>query len=109
EASSDAYGRGWIPQARWTRAQSSKILIEAGLAYYGQSYEQLCKEGLPATALPSLNGSTGLLTGKCGYTIPPYGSTTKDYNAMGAVCFVNGFHAVEFGVAERCGGNSRTL
>ena len=109
EASSDAYGRGWIPQARWTRAQSSKILIEAGLAYYGQSYEQLCKEGLPATALPSLNGSTGLLTGKCGYTIPPYGSTTKDYNAMGSVSYVTGSHAMKFGITDLWGENSRTF
>jgi hypothetical protein len=109
EASSDAYGRGWIPQARWTRAQSSKVLIEAGLAYYGQSYEQLCKEGLPATALPSLNGSTGLLTGKCGYTIPPYGSTTKDYNAMGSVSYVTGSHAMKFGITDLWGENSRTF
>ena len=36
EASTDAWGRGWIPQVRWTRAQSNKLLLEAGLAYYTQ-------------------------------------------------------------------------
>jgi hypothetical protein len=109
EASSDAWGRGWIPQARWTRAQSSKLMFEAGLAYYGQSYEQLCKEGLPATALPSFNASTGLLTGKCGYTIPPYGSTTKDYNVMGSASYVTGSHAMKFGITDLWGENSRTF
>jgi len=109
EASSDAWGRGWIPQGRWTRAQSSKLLFEAGLAYYGQSYEQLCKEGLPATALPSFNASTGLLTGKCGYTIPPYGSTTKDYNAMASASYVTGSHAVKVGITDLWGENSRTF
>ncbi len=32
EASTDAFGRGWIPQVRWTRAQSNKLLFEAGIA-----------------------------------------------------------------------------
>src|SRR4051812_20083182 len=77
EASTDAWGRGWIPNVRWTRAQSNKLLFEAGIAYYNQPYEQNCKAGLKPTDLPSLNGSTGLLTGACGYTIPPYSSTTK--------------------------------
>ena len=43
EASTDAFGSGWIPQARWTRAQSNKLLFEAGIAYYNQPYEQNCK------------------------------------------------------------------
>src|SRR5262245_39528745 len=109
EASSDAWGRGWIPHARWTRAQSSKLLFEAGLAYYGQSYEQLCHEGTPATALPSFNFSTQFLSGKCGYTIPPYGSTTKDYNAMASASYVTGSHAMKFGFTDLWGENSRTF
>jgi hypothetical protein len=109
EASSDAYGRGWIPQARWTRAQSNKMLIEAGIAYYNQPYEQSCRPEAAANALPSLNGSTGLLTGKCGYTIPPYSSTTKDSNVMGAVSYVTGSHAMKFGFTDLWGQNSRTF
>jgi hypothetical protein len=109
EASSDAWGRGWIPQARWTRAQSGKLLLEAGIAYYDQPYAQTCREGLSPTALPSLNGSTGLLTGKCGYTIPPYSSTTKDYNVMGSASYVTGSHAMKFGITDLWGENSRTF
>jgi hypothetical protein len=109
EASTDAWGRGWIPQARWTRAQSNKLLFEAGIAYYDQPYSQVCKEGLPATALPSLNGSTGLLTGACGYTIPPYSSTTKDYNVMGSASYITGSHAMKFGITDLWGENSRTF
>jgi carboxypeptidase family protein len=109
EASSDAYGRGWIPQARWSRAQSNKLLFEAGIAYYNQPYEQSCRPEPGPLALPSLNGSTGLLTGKCGYLIPPYSSTTKDYNVMGAASYVTGSHAMKFGFTDLWGENSRTF
>ena len=45
EASTDAFGGGWIPQVRWTRAQSNKLLLEAGISYYNQPYEQDCQRG----------------------------------------------------------------
>jgi hypothetical protein len=109
EASSDAWGRGWIPSARWTRAQSNKLLFEAGIGEYNQDYAQVCKDGLPALALPSLNGSTGLLSGKCGYLIPPYSSTTKDFNAMASASYVTGSHAMKFGFTDLWGENSRTF
>ena len=109
EASTDASGIGWIPQVRWTRAQSSKLLFEAGYAYYNQPYSQTCREGLSPTALPSLNGSTGLLTGKCGYTIPPYSSTTKDSNVMASASYITGSHAMKFGITDLWGENSRTF
>jgi len=109
EASSDAWGRGWIPQARWTRAQSNKLLFEAGIAQYNQDYAQVCKDGLPALALPSINFSTGLLTGKCGYTIPPYSSATNDFNVMGSASYVTGSHAMKFGITDLWGENSRTF
>lgn len=109
EATSDASGKGWIPQARWTRAQSSKLLFEAGIAYYNQPYSQTCREGLSPTALPSLNASTGLLSGKCGYFIPPYSSTTKDSNVMASASYVTGSHAMKFGMTDLWGENSRTF
>src|SRR5262249_54841493 len=91
-------------------AQSNKRLFEAGISEYDQTYSQDCREaGLPPHTLPSLNGSTGLLTGKCGYTIPPYGSTTKDYNAMGSASYVTGSHAMKFGITDLWGENSRTF
>jgi hypothetical protein len=109
EASTDAFGRGWIPQMRWTRAQSNKLLLEAGISYYNQPYEQDCRPGLSATALPSLNGSTGLLTGACGYTIPPYSSTTKDYSTMASASYITGSHAFKVGMTDGWGENSRTF
>ena len=109
DATSDAQGIGWVPQVRWTRAQSNKLLFEAGISEYDQTYSQDCRAGLPATALPSLNGSTGLLTGKCGYTIPPYGSTTKDFNVMASASYVTGSHAMKFGITDLWGENSRTF
>jgi hypothetical protein len=109
DAASDAWGRGWIPQARWTRAQSNKLLFEAGIAQYNQEYAQVCHEGAPARALPSLNGSTGLVTGTCGYLTPPYGSKTNDFNVMASASYVTGSHAMKFGITDLWGDNSRTF
>jgi len=110
EASTDAFGNGWIPQVRWTRAQSSKLLFEAGLAYYNQPYEQNCSRTAPAgTALAHLNGSTGLLSGRCGYLIPEYSSTTKDYNVLASASYVTGSHAIKVGMTDLWGENSRTF
>jgi len=110
DASTDAFGRGWIPQVRWTRAHSNKLLIEAGLAYYNQPYEQNCSRSATSpTALPRLNGSTGLLSGRCGYLIPAYSSTTKDYNILASASYVTGSHAMKFGATNLWGENSRTF
>jgi Carboxypeptidase regulatory-like domain len=109
EASTDAFGRGWIPQIRWTRAHSSKLLLEAGISYYNQPYEQNCRASVKPTDLPSYNGSTGLLTGACGYTIPPYSSTTKDYSSMASASYVTGSHAIKVGMTDGWGENSRTF
>jgi carboxypeptidase family protein len=109
EASTDAFGRGWIPQLRWTRAQSNKLLFEAGIAYYNQPYEQDCKPTAKSTDLPSLNGSTGLLSGACGYLIPPYSSTTKDFSTMASASYITGSHAIKAGMTDGWGENSRTF
>jgi hypothetical protein len=109
DASTDAFGKGWIPQVRWTRAQSNKLLLEAGISYYNQPYEQDCRAGLAANALPSLNGSTGLLSGACGYLIPPYSSTTKDYSTMASASYITGSHAIKAGFTDGWGENSRTF
>jgi Carboxypeptidase regulatory-like domain len=110
EASSDAFGRGWIPQVRWTRAHSNKLLFEAGLAQYNQGYEQNCsRTQTNPLALPKLNGSTGLLTGRCGYLIPPYTSDTNDFNVLASASYVTGSHAMKFGFTDLWGENSRTF
>ena len=110
EASTDAFGVGWIPQVRWTRTHSSKLLFEAGLAYYNQPYEQDCSRTAPSgTALPHLNGSTGLLSGRCGYLIPEYSSTTKDFNVLASASYVTGSHAIKVGMTDLWGENSRTF
>src|SRR5262245_39432589 len=110
EASTDAFGVGWIPQVRWTRAHSNKLLLEAGLAYYDQPYEQNCSRTAPGgTTLAKLNGSTGLLTGRCGYLIPEYSSTTKDYNVLASASYITGSHAIKVRMTDLWGENSRTF
>src|SRR6185295_1696763 len=72
--------------------------------------EQNCSRTAPGgTALPHLNGSTGLLTGRCGYTIPEYSSTTKDYNVLATASYVTGTHAIKVGMTDLWGENSRTF
>src|SRR5687767_9976743 len=70
EASTDAYGLGWVPQVKWTQTTTNKLLLEAGLTYYTQDYEQSCRP--EAGPLAVLEQSTGYLSGRCGNTIPPY-------------------------------------
>ena len=84
EASTDAFGVGWIPQVRWTRAQSSKLLFEAGLAYYDQPYEQNPRPEVGPLDLPARELATGRLFGANGHTIPSYTSWTKSYSSMAA-------------------------
>jgi carboxypeptidase family protein len=110
EASTDAFGVGWIPQVRWTRAHSNKLLFEAGLAQYNQAYEQNCsRTATNPTALPKWNLSTGLLSGRCGYVIPPYTSETDDYNVLASASYVTGTHAIKVGMTNLWGENSRTF
>src|SRR4051812_27269071 len=109
EASTDAFGRGWIPQARWTRAHSNRLLLEAGLSYYNQPYEQNCRESVKPTDLPRLDGLTGLLSGACGYLIPAYKSATEDYSTMASASYVTGSHAIKVGMTDGWGTNSRTF
>src|SRR5262249_16778851 len=109
-AATDASSRGYIPQVRWTRTHSDKLLLEAGFAYYNLPYEQNCSRTAPGgTALPHWNVSTGLVTGRCGYLTPAYSSTTKDSNVLASASFVTGTHALKFGVTDLWGRNSRTF
>ena len=110
EASTDSSGGGWLPAVRWTRTQSNKLLFEAGLSYYSLPYEQACSRTNPGgTALPTLNASTGLLTGRCGYFIVPYTSASEDYNILANLSYITGSHAMKFGVTNLWGENWRAF
>ena len=108
-ASTDAFGNGWVSEVKWTRAQSSKLLFEAGISSYNQGYEQNCTSLAGKFDLPHLNASTGLLSGACGYVIPPYSSKTKNYSTAAAASYVTGSHAMKFGMTDSVGENSRTF
>ena len=51
EASTDAWGRGWVPQVKWTQTTSNKLLLEAGISYYTQAYEQNYTQHASARAI----------------------------------------------------------
>jgi hypothetical protein len=92
------------------RRQSNKLLFEAGIAQYNQAYEQNCsRTATNPTALPKWNLSTGLLSGRCGYLIPPYTSETDDYNVLASASYVTGTHAIKVGMTNLWGENSRTF
>jgi hypothetical protein len=77
EASTDAFGLGWVPQIKWTQTTTNKLLLEAGISYYTQDYEQTCRPEVGPRDLPSLEQTTGYLSASCGNTIPQYISTTN--------------------------------
>jgi hypothetical protein len=109
EASTDAFGRGWVTQAKWTQTTTNKLLLEAGLTYYNQPYEQNYRPEVGATDLARLEQTTGRLSVAAGNTIPPYTSWTKSYSSMAAASYVTGSHAIKTGVTMQWGTNSRTF
>ncbi len=109
EASTDAFGLGWVPQLKWTQATTNRLLLEAGISYYTQDYEQNCRESVGPTDLPRLEQTTGRLTVACGNTIPPYTSWTKSYSSAASASYITGSHAFKTGVTMQWGTNSRTF
>ena len=109
EASTDAFGLGWVPQVKWTQTTTSKLLLEAGMSYYNQGYEQTCRPEVGPRDLPRLEQTTNRLLVACGNTIPPYTSFTKSYSGSASANYVTGSHAFKTGVTLQWGTNSRTF
>jgi Carboxypeptidase regulatory-like domain len=109
EASTDAFGDGWVPQLKWTRAHSNRLLLDAGISYYTQGYEQNYREGLSPLAVGRLETTTNRLTGAAGFTIPPYTSWTHNYSSAASASYVTGTHAIKTGMTLQFGTNSRTF
>jgi hypothetical protein len=109
EASTDAFGLGWVPQIKWTQTTTNKLLLEAGLSYYTQDYEQTCRPEVGPRDLPSLEQTTNRLSGACGNTIPQYVSTTNSYSGAASASYITGSHAFKFGMTAQWGENSRAF
>jgi Carboxypeptidase regulatory-like domain len=109
EASTDAWGRGWVPQVKWTQTTSNKLLLEAGLSYYTQPYEQSYTTGVGPRDLARLEQTTNRLSVAAGNTIPPYTSWTKSYSSAASASYITGSHAIKTGMTMGWGTNSRTF
>ena len=109
EASTDAYGLGWVPQLKWTQTTTDRLLLEAGLSYYTQDYEQSCRPEVGPRDLPRLEQTTNRLSGACGNTIPPYTSWTRSYSGGASASYITGSHAFKAGMTTQWGTNSRTF
>ena len=49
EASTDAFGRGWVPQVKWTQTTTNRLLLEAGLLVLQPALRaELPSDGRPA-------------------------------------------------------------
>lgn len=107
EASTDAFGLGWVPQVKWTQTTTNKLLLDAGLSYYTQEYEQNCRPEVGPHDLPKLEQTTNRLSGACGSTIPPYTSWTKSYSGGASMSYITGSHAIKAGMTTQWGTNSR--
>lgn len=109
EASTDAFGRGWVSQLKWTQTTTNRLLLEGGLTYYNQPYEQNYRHTVGPTDLPRVEQTTGRLSGAAGWSIPPYTSWTKSYSGMAAASYITGAHAIKAGMTAQWGTNSRTF
>ena len=109
EASTDAWGRGWVPQVKWTQTTSNKLLLEAGVTYYDQPYEQTYTSTVGPRDLPRLEQTTGRLSVAAGNNIPTYTSFTKTWASMASASYITGSHAFKGGMTMMWGKNSRTF
>jgi hypothetical protein len=109
EASTDAFGRGWVTQLKWTQTTTNRLLLEAGLTYYNQPYEQNYRPEVGPTDLAHFEQTTGQLSVAAGNTIPPYTSWTKSYSGMASASYITGSHAFKTGMTMQWGTNSRTF
>jgi hypothetical protein len=109
EASTDAFGRGWVTQLKWSQTTTDKLLLEGGLTYYNQPYEQNYRSEVGLFDLPRLEQTTGRLSVAAGNTIPPYTSWTKSYSGMASASYITGAHAFKTGMTMQWGTNSRTF
>jgi hypothetical protein len=109
EASTDAFGRGWVSQLKWTQTTTNRLFLEGGVTYYNQPYEQNYRPTVAPTDLPRVEQTTGRMSGAAGWTIPPYTSGTKSYSGMAAASYITGAHAIKTGMTAQWGTNSRTF
>jgi len=109
EASADTSGLGWVPQVKWTQTTTNRLLLEAGLSYYTQGYEQSCRDSVGPRDLPRLEQTTGRLSVACGHTIPSFTSWTRSYSSAASASYITGSHAFKTGVTVAWGTNSRTF
>ena len=109
EASTDAWGRGWVPQVKWTQTTSNKLLLEAGITYYDQPYEQTYTKSVGPRDLARLEQTTNRLSVAAGNTIPTYTSFTKTWASMASASYITGSHAFKGGMTMMWGKNSRTF
>ena len=109
EASTDAFGRGWVPQVKWTQTTSNKLLLEAGVTYYDQPYEQNYTSTVGPRDLARLEQTTNRLSVAAGNTIPTYTSFTKTWASMASASYITGSHAFKGGMTMMWGKNSRTF
>jgi Carboxypeptidase regulatory-like domain len=105
EASHDAKGGGWTPQIKWTRAQSARLLFDAGYTLYDQPYSNEYRPTVGPYDLPHLETTTNKLT-VAGSN--PYTSWTKNNGVAGSMSYITGAHAFKTGMTLGWGTNSST-
>ncbi len=110
EASTDAWGRGWVPQVKWTQTTSNKLLLEAGITYYDQPYEQTYTSTVGPRDLPRLEQTTGPPErGRRQYDSAVYAAGRRPTASMASASYITGSHAFKGGMTMNWGKNSRTF
>ena len=105
-------GRGWIPQVRWTRAQSNKLLLRSRhRLLQPAATSRTARARAPAgTALPTperldrpADGPLRLLDSAV------FEHDRRTTTSMASASYVTGSHAMKFGITDLWGENSRTF
>ena len=106
-SATDAEGGGWVPQVKWTRTHSNRLLLEAGLSLYRQPYEQTANKLDGPLDVAHLELTTSHVSVGPGYFTPLYSSWTHDYNFVASGSYVTGSHALKIGGTMLWGTNER--
>src|SRR5262249_41751131 len=91
----------WLGEWTWSSPISTRVLLEAGVAYHPEVNTSLGEPGVTADRFPVTELSTGLISRAS--TTAYYTRDDWQYNTKFIVNYVTGSHAVKLGVQTRDG------
>ncbi|MEW6321897.1 MAG: TonB-dependent receptor [Acidobacteriota bacterium] len=97
--------RAMTPQIKWNQTTTNRLMLEAGLTLYDQSFRREPQPGVGPLDLPRFEIATGVNSGGYGGTMD---SATKNYTSMASATYVTGSHTFKTGMTMGWGHRVRT-